>query len=177
MTTDRFRADIDAQPETLSTLVELYTTGEHAVALREAASLLQDGGGPAVLTGMGASYFALQGVRPRFERGGVPVLLEETSYLHEYAHPALLSGRPLLVVSQSGRSAEAVSLLANLPSTIPLVLITNNPETELGERANVVLPLGADPDLSVALKTYTSTVSLLSLLAAEAAGESIADVG
>jgi glucosamine--fructose-6-phosphate aminotransferase (isomerizing) len=177
MTTDRFRADIDGQPETLSRLVQRYTTGEQAGALREAAALLRAAGGPAVLTGMGASYFALQGVRPRFERGGLPVLVEETSYLHEYAHPAVLAGRPLLVVSQSGRSAEAVDLLANLPSTVPLVLVTNNPETELGERANVVLPLGADPDLSVALKTYTSTLGLLTLLAAEAAGESISEVG
>jgi glucosamine--fructose-6-phosphate aminotransferase (isomerizing) len=70
-----------------------------------------------------------------------------------------------------------VNLLEGLPRTTPLVVLTNDADTELGRRADVVLPLGVQPDLSVALKTYTSTLTLLTLLAVASVGGSPTELG
>lgn len=165
MSAARFGADIQAQPRTLEQLCSSYGEGEALAALQEAARALTSSGAPPILTGMGASYFALVAARPTFERAGASVVVEETAYLVEYGLQTLAPGQPVVTVSQSGRSAESVELAARLPRSNPLIVVTNDPTTPLAQRADTVLPLLADPDLSVALKTYTATVALLLMLA------------
>ncbi|MET7970491.1 SIS domain-containing protein [Micromonospora sp. NPDC005305] len=176
MSAQRFLADIHHQPETLERLCREYSQGDLEAALRAAAKRLRPAGPPAVLTGMGASYFALFAAKPVFDRAGVPVAVEDTGYLIEYGLPLLREGQPVLVVSQSGRSAEATYLADRLSPANPLIVITNDPTTDLSRRADVVLPLLADPDLSVALKTYTATVALLLMLAAQVCEDGTAGV-
>jgi glucosamine--fructose-6-phosphate aminotransferase (isomerizing) len=176
MSAARFGADIQAQPRTLEHLCSSYGKGEAFEALRAAAQALTSSAAPPVLTGMGASYFALVAARPTFEREGARVLVEETAYLVEYGLHTLLPGQPVLAVSQSGHSAESVDLAERMPRSNPLIVMTNNPTTPLARRADIVLPLLADPDLSVALKTYTATVALLLMLAEQTVAGTADDV-
>jgi glucosamine--fructose-6-phosphate aminotransferase (isomerizing) len=157
---------------TLERLSIAYSSGQHHRALQSAAKLLAQASTPACLTGMGASYFALFAPKAIFDRAGVPARLEETGYLVEYGLASLRRGQPVVLVSQSGRSAEATRLAAELGPDNPLILVTNDPNTSLATRAQIVLPLLAEPDLSVALKTYTATVALLLMLATDACGGS-----
>ncbi len=166
--TDRFLSDIHAQPTTLDRLGDAYSSGDLGRSLHAAAELIGGANSPACLTGMGASFFALYACKAVFDRTGVPVRLEETGYLVDYGLRSLRPGQPVILVSQSGRSVEATRLVAGLQRANPLVVITNDPTTSLASRAQIVLPLLAEPDLSVALKTYTATVALLLMLAAEA---------
>jgi glucosamine--fructose-6-phosphate aminotransferase (isomerizing) len=168
MSSERYLADIHAQPDTLDNLTRAYASGDLRQALRRAASILRSSAYPC-LTGMGASYFALLAARPSFDRTGCPVRLEDTGYLLDYGLPSVLPDQPVLLVSQSGQSIEPRLLMEQLPAESPVVLITNDPASELAARADIVLPLLAAPDESVALKTYTATVALLLMLAAEAA--------
>lgn len=176
MSAQRFLADIHAQPATLERVCGEYAHGEQANALRAVAGCLRNADAPPVITGMGASYFALFAAKALLDRAGKPVALEDTAYLIEYGLSALQEGQPVLVVSQSGRSAEAVALAEQMPRSNPLIVVTNDPTTPLARRADIVLPLLAEPDLSVALKTYTATVALLLMLAAEMCTESTEDI-
>ncbi len=125
---------------------------------------------------MGASYFALLPAKALFDRARVAVRVEQTAYLTDYGQSSLKPGQPVLVVSQSGRSVEAIRLAHELPPQNPLIVITNDQASELAKRAHILLPLLAAPDLSVALKTYTSTVALLLLLASRAIGGDVLDL-
>jgi glucosamine--fructose-6-phosphate aminotransferase (isomerizing) len=176
LTSDRYLSDFRAQPETLKRLCLAYTSGDLDHSLGRAAGILRRADLPACLTGMGASYFALFAAKAMLDRARFPVRVEETGYLVEYGLSSLLPGQPVVAVSQSGRSVEAARLAEELPSANPLIVITNDPTTALSLRAQVVLPLLADPDLSVALKTYTATVALLLMLAVETTGAPAIDL-
>ncbi|GAA1798492.1 SIS domain-containing protein [Planosporangium flavigriseum] len=175
MSAQRFLADIHAQPATLERVCTEYADGEQADALRAAAACLRSTAVPPVITGMGASYFALFAAKAVLDGAHKPVVLEDTAYLIEYGLPALREGQPVLVVSQSGRSAEATALAEQMPRSNPLIVVTNDTTTPLAQRADIVLPLLAEPDLSVALKTYTATVALLLMLTEQMCTESTAD--
>ena len=176
MTAATFLDDIRAQPETLENLCREYARGEGARALRRAAVAIRAARTPICLTGMGASYFALVAAKAMFARAGVQAVLEDTAYLLEYGRRSIREGQPVVLVSQSGRTVEAVGLQEALGDHRPLILVTNNPRTELAKRAEIVLPLHAKPDDGVAVKTYTASVALLLMLAAEASGGSLTDV-
>jgi glucosamine--fructose-6-phosphate aminotransferase (isomerizing) len=125
---------------------------------------------------MGASYFALVAAKALLDRSGVPARLEDTAYLVEYGHPSIGEAHPVVLVSQSGRTGDALGLRTALGDHRPLILVTNDPNTELAETAEVVLPLLASPDQGVALKTYTASLALLLMLAAEIAGGRADDI-
>ena len=165
MSSARYLADIHAQPETLAILTTAYSVGEERQSLQRAAVLLRSS---AVMTGMGASYFALLAARPSFDRAAIPVRIEDAGYLLDYGLRTVMPGQPVVLVSQSGQSIELRLLVDRLPADCPLVLITNDPNADLATRADIVLPLLSRPDESVALKTYTATIALLLMLAAEA---------
>jgi glucosamine--fructose-6-phosphate aminotransferase (isomerizing) len=161
--------NMQAQPATLHAVADSYRTGEGAERLARAADLLR--GRRLTSTGMGASLFALLATRGALDVAAGDNAIEETGYLSE--HPEAL-GRPLdslLVISQSGETIEARKLLAQPGvADVPTVVVTRNPGSSLGEQADIVLPLYSEPDLSVAVQTYTSSVAVLSFLAAQLDG-------
>jgi glucosamine--fructose-6-phosphate aminotransferase (isomerizing) len=99
---------------------------------------------------------------------GVPVALAAPSVVSRYAaHPDLR--RALVIgISQSGRSPDIVSVVAEAESQGCLTLaITNDPASPLAEAASAVLPLDAGPERAVAAtKTYTAELVAVALLAA-----------
>jgi len=173
---DTFLSDIHAQPETLRRVCAAYVDGEQARTLRAAAAAIRDTGLPVYLTGMGASYFALIAMRALLDKAGIPTMLKDTAYLLEYGRATLRPGQALIVVSQSGRTGEAVGLMQAIGDHAPLIVVTNDPTTYLAKRAEYLLPLLAKPDGGVALKTYTATLTLLMMLAAELREEPAATV-
>ena len=176
MSAATFLDDIRSQPETLASLCREYVRGDLAQALRRAAAAIRAPRMPICLTGMGASYFALVAAKAMLDRAGVQAVLEDTAYLLEYGRGSIREGQPVILVSQSGRTGEAVGLQEALGDHRPLIVVTNDPRTELAKRAEFVLPLLAIPDGGVALKTYTASVALLLMLAAEICGQPAVDV-
>jgi glucosamine--fructose-6-phosphate aminotransferase (isomerizing) len=117
-----------------------------------------------VLTGMGSSYHALHSILLPLLSHGIPALMLETSELVHYA-PALLGHDNLLVVvSQSGRSAEVVRLLEQAERTTTVVGVTNASDSPLAQRAQVALHIQAGEEFSVSCKTYVNTLGALALL-------------
>jgi glutamine---fructose-6-phosphate transaminase (isomerizing) len=82
-------------------------------------------------------------------------------------------GRSVVIaLSQSGRTPDVVAHVERARSRGALTIaLTNDPGSELGQAANLVVPLAAGSEHAVpATKTYTNQLAALALLAALAGG-------
>lgn len=117
-----------------------------------------------VLTGMGSSYFAVIPLMLTLIERGLTAQMMETSELIHFA-PALLEPQTLLiVVSQSGRSAEILQLLEMVDGRSPIIGITNSLDNPLAEEANAAIVTRAGEEKSVSCKTYLAALAALAWL-------------
>jgi glucosamine--fructose-6-phosphate aminotransferase (isomerizing) len=122
-----------------------------------------------VLTGMGSSLHACYPLQLHLVRAGRTALLVETAELIHAQSELLNASTLVVIVSQSGRSAEAVQLLdliATRPTRPFVVGVTNTPGSPLALRADSVVALRAGPEASVSCKTYLATLVALEWLGA-----------
>jgi len=119
-----------------------------------------------VLTGMGGSFHILNPLYLKLVELGFPVVMAETSELI-YFTPQLLNDRTLLVVvSQSGRSAEIVRLLLERNGERPTILgVTNDVTSPLAEKSDILAVIKAGPEASVSCKTTTGSLAALAWIA------------
>ena len=117
-----------------------------------------------VLTGMGSSFFALYPLSIQLTASGfAPVLLETSELL--YYFPNLFDQETLMiVVSQSGKSAEIVRLLDENRGRAYLIAVTNTAASPLAERSNTVFLTAAGQEFSVSCKTYVTALLALDWL-------------
>ena len=82
------------------------------------------------------------------------------------------SGSTVVAISQSGQTPDVVDYVTRARAAGALTIaLTNEPEAELGRAAELVLPLAAGPEHSVAAtKTYLNALAALALLAGGAVG-------
>lgn len=138
-----------------------------------------------ILTGMGSSFHALHPLALRLAERGFPAHMVETSELvHDYA-PLLRLGTLVVAVSQSGRSAETLRLLElcrgrplvgdsntsdpihphlSVANRLPLVGVTNTPDSPLAREADWLTLTRAGEEASVSCKTYLATLAGLAWL-------------
>ncbi|MEN9936477.1 MAG: hypothetical protein RLZZ387_3056 [Chloroflexota bacterium] len=105
---------------------------------------------------------------------GLMVALATPSLFTIYQRPPRLDDALVLGISQSGKSPDIVSVLAEGRRQGALTAaITNIPESDLGRVAELVIGLHAGQERSVAAtKTYTSELMALGLVSAALAGDS-----
>jgi glucosamine--fructose-6-phosphate aminotransferase (isomerizing) len=173
LTSNIFLQNIDAQPDALRRVVDLYSRQGGRTLLSGAGDVLQ--GKPAHSSGMGASLFALLAARRLLDAALPGHVIEETSYLSENLSHVSRPLEALLLVSQSGETVEARALQDRCPS-VPTVAITRNLSSSVAVAADVVLPMACEGDLSVAVQTYSSTIAVLALVAAQVQDGDIDDV-
>jgi glucosamine--fructose-6-phosphate aminotransferase (isomerizing) len=161
---DPFLAEITAQPDVLR------SSAEGLNGQRQALDDLHEHAGRAgtvVFTGMGASYHASYPAISRLAAGGLPALLVDTAELLHF-RMAMLDGRSLVVVvSQSGESAEVVRLaeeLSGRPSRSLVVSVTNGADNRLAERADVALDTGAGQETGPSTMTFAAALVALSAI-------------
>ena len=126
-----------------------------------------------ILTGMGSSDYVSIPFEYALLRQGLPVWRVQTSRLLDT--PAIIAGRTLLwVTSQSGRSAEAVALLSQMPSRreVDVVAITNDPESPLAQQADHVVLLHSGHEATVSCKSYLNSLAWFHRLIARFTGGS-----
>lgn len=113
---------------------------------------------------MGASFHALLPMQRMLLSAGVPALALETQEL--LALYAALPRRDVLLVavSQSGRGAEMVRLMRELPPNCPCAAVTNEPGSPLAQRAQWTVELRAGRENSVSCKTWINTLAALDWL-------------
>lgn len=122
-----------------------------------------------VLTGMGGSCTVLHPANFRLLRSGFNSHIAETSELL-YTTPELIAPETvLLVVSQSGASAETVRLLETTQRPF-VAAITNTPGSPLHRRADCAILTHAGPEDGVACKTSVTAMAALHWTAVQLCG-------
>jgi glucosamine--fructose-6-phosphate aminotransferase (isomerizing) len=178
MASDRFLAEILGQPAALRRAGAVLAEQRDALAglAGVAAAVRAAGRVPLVLaTGMGGSLNACRAVVPVLVASGLAAFEVETAELVNTRRGLLERADLVILVSQSGRSAEALRLAALLdaPGGPALCAVTNLGPSPLGERAGIVLETRAGPEESPSTASFTTCLVALGAIAATLAGEPI----
>lgn len=163
------RSEIEEQPDVLRRVL-----AENGAVTEAAASLLHsDDVSHAVIAARGTSDNAAQYAKYVWGiRGRLSVALAAPSLYGGYAAPPDLAGAAVVGISQSGESPDLVAVLEEgRRQARPTIAITNEPGSPLADTADVVVPIQAGPELSVAAtKTYTTTLLNVAMIGSHLAG-------
>ena len=158
-----FEADIRAQGDLLGEVLVSY---RDSGPLRNAAGLLSPGR-PVVFTGMGSSLAAARPAAARVAAAGVWANAIEAGELLHYGLDGLPEGSLVVLISQSGRSAETLAVGQRLREAggRPIIAIVNDLASPMAGLADLVLPMNAGYEATVSTKTYISTFVVAHALA------------
>ncbi|WP_261644152.1 SIS domain-containing protein [Erwinia mallotivora] len=110
-----------------------------------------------VLAGMGSSDYALIPVERELIALGLPVWRIDSGRLLDM--PQLVTPQTLLwLTSQSGMSGEIVAVLEKIPAPKTLIGVTNNAESLLAKRADILVELKSGEESTVSAKSYLNTL-------------------
>lgn len=178
---DRYLEEILGQPAAL-----LRAAGAMAAQAGPLGALAARGRrDPVVLTGMGSSHDACLAAAATLGAAGVLAMPVETAELLHVRRPMLGRAGLLVIVSQSGRSAEALRLAGDLRSPgdedggpdagrRPLVLaITNGAATPLAALADLALDTRAGPEVCPSTMTFAASLVALGAVAGVLRGDSV----
>jgi len=168
MSGEVFLREICEQPEALRRLLgqeQAFAAAAEALARKQPTTVRLVGHGT---SDNAASYGVYAfGLLP-----GWTALRDSISLTVYYDAAIDLSTSAVVALSQSGRTPDVVEYVSRARAGGALTIaLTNDPHSELGEAAELVLPLSAGPELAVAAtKTYLNELAGLALLAAGAVG-------
>lgn len=117
-----------------------------------------------VLTGMGSSLHGLYPLHLRLVDAGRAVVSVEASELLHYQPRLLGDGVLLVLVSQSGRSAEIVRLLETCGDRVVTLGVTNTADSPLARQTTASLVTHAGAEATVACKTHLAAQMALAWL-------------
>ena len=161
--------EISQQPAALSGLRKFYAS-PGAIPVKVLRDLTPNWPPTVVFTGMGASLFAAYPAQAYLTDHGVRALVWETAELVHHHLKVLRADTLLVVVSQSGQTAEVVNLLKSLPAEARLLAVTNVEASPLVKCGNLLLPMMAGGQGAVSTKSYVCSVAVLMYLAFAIAG-------
>lgn len=151
--------DLLAQPEVLQRVIASLATRTPDPVLK---SGLRDGRfRHVVLTGMGSSWHVLYPLHLQLSAAGFSSSWIEASELLLGFAPLRATDTLIVMVSQSGESAEIVRLLEQRSEFGHVIGITNQPDSRLGRLAGTTLLLHAGAEATVSCKTYLATLAVL----------------
>jgi glucosamine--fructose-6-phosphate aminotransferase (isomerizing) len=156
--------EIAQQPTVLSGLRKFYTS-PGAIPSKLLRAMVKRWPPTVVLTGMGSSMYAAFPAQAYLNSLGVRALIWETGELVDHHRKFLGEDILLVVVSQSGETAEVLRLLEAVPREEGLVAVCNLETSSLARRAKLLLPMMAGRPAPVGTKTYSCAVAVLMYLA------------
>jgi glucosamine--fructose-6-phosphate aminotransferase (isomerizing) len=159
-----YQRDILDQPRALEATLAGLTTADGLLPI--VGQLKQGILKRVVLTGMGSSFYALCPLYLRLSSRGCATWWVETSELVHHI-PQLLDPATLIIaVSQSGESAEILTLLAKNAGRARIIAVTNTEKSSLASAADAVVLTSAGEEFSVSCKTYVTALMALGQVAA-----------
>jgi len=170
---DPFLAEIAGQPDALRRAAAALN---EALPTLEAVSAEIAKAGGVVLTGMGSSYDACFPAVNELATRGVLALHVDTAELVHFRSHVLRPSTVLVIVSQSGRSAEVVRLAESLTERAdpPTVLsITNGLDNPLAERTHLRLDTQAGLESGPSTMTFAASLAHLAAVAGVLAGDPV----
>lgn len=157
----KYLQDLLDQPEALRDTFEALQWPAELLDLRE--RLIRGELQRIVLTGMGSSFHALHPLNLQLIGHGYTSAMVETSELVHYQQRVLTSKTLVIAVSQSGESAEMVTL-AKVNQAAPVIAVTNSTNSTLAKHGAVALITRAGREFSVSCKTYVTALMMLKWL-------------
>ncbi len=155
---------IAQQPAVLSGLRKFYTS-PGAIPSKALSTMVKHWPPTVVFTGMGSSMYAAYPAQAYLTSHGVRALIWETAELVDHHMKIFGPDILLVVVSQSGETAEVLRLLGALATKDSLVAVCNFETSSLARQASLLLPMMAGRSAPVGTKTYTCAVAVLMYLA------------
>jgi glucosamine--fructose-6-phosphate aminotransferase (isomerizing) len=121
-----------------------------------------------VLTGMGSSHDACYPAVEYLAGRGVVALHANAAEILHFRLPLLTAGTILVLVSQSGESAEVVHLVGRLRAAAErpfVVSVTNGLQNPVAEQADVAVDTRAGPERAPSSMTFAATLVQLGMVA------------
>ena len=123
-------------------------------------------GGKLITSGMGKAGQIAHNISTTFSSTGTPAVFLHPSEAQHGDLGILRENDVMLLISNSGKTREILELIQLKENLVPgtkIIVITSNPESELGKLADVVIATGNPPevcplDLSPTTSTTTMTV-------------------
>jgi glucosamine--fructose-6-phosphate aminotransferase (isomerizing) len=103
------------------------------------------------------------------DRLGLPVTLAAPSLHTRYGRAPRFDGAAVVGISQSGESPDLVAVVEEARTQgRPTIAITNETESPLAATSDIVIPLHAGPERSIAAtKTYTTSLMSIAMIACD----------
>jgi glutamine---fructose-6-phosphate transaminase (isomerizing) len=165
---DPFIAEIGGQPDALR---------RAAAAAREQHAALRVIGGRSVRTlvfcGMGSSYDACYPSVTALASVGIAAVMLDAAELLHFRLPIVRGGDLLVLVSQSGESAETVRVAEAIRArgdAPTIVAVTNGTTNSLASLADVTLDTRAGPETGPSTMTFAGSLATLAALGRTLAG-------
>ena len=162
--TPPYVADIRSQPEALQRLLDQGVTEPARQLLQRLPTF-----GRVIMTGMGASLFALYPAFLELAAAGFPVWCIEAAELLSQADGLITPDSLLWVTSQSGRSAEIAALLEQPRRLRAILGVTNDTTSPLAAAADAVIELRSGAEHTVGTRSYVNSLAAHLLATAVAA--------
>lgn len=173
---DAFLAEIAGQPDAIRrAAAALLDQRDVLDRIREAGVTART----VVFTGMGSSYDACYPAVNDLAGRGVPSLLVDSAELLHFRRPILGAETLLVIVSQSGESAEIVKLVTEVQKqrTRPFVVsVTNGRDNDLARRADIRLDTWAGQETGPSTMTFAGSMTTLVGVAHLLAGDGVETV-
>ncbi|HOK97976.1 MAG TPA: SIS domain-containing protein [Bacteroidales bacterium] len=123
--------------------------------------------GKVVASGMGKAGQIALNIATTLSSTGTPAVFMHPAEAQHGDLGIIQPNDVLLLISNSGKTREIVELIGlvrNLYSHIPYILITSNPETDLAQNANVLLPTGNPQEVCILGLTPTTSTTVMTVI-------------
>jgi len=178
MTNTPYILDILSQPSALQFAVQKF---DPSPLLSLAEDLKRGGFDRVVLTGMGGSLYASYPAWLTLAAAGIPAVWMDTAELIHHAPGLVTSNTLLWLFSQSGKSAEIVSVLdfERVPRPLAVLAAVNDLDSPLAQTPrnfggySAAVPIDAEVEKTVSTRTYTNMLAIGQLAALALIGRDV----
>ena len=143
--------DIKIEPEILDKAIKTYKT-DLRERLRQCRNLLK--GREIFFTGMGTSYCISLAGAYFMSENNLWASACESGELHYYRSDALPDNAAIILISQSGEAAEPKLVANKMSGKLPLIAITNNENSTIAKKSDIILPMMAGEESMMSTRTY-----------------------
>lgn len=159
---NHYLKDVLGQPQSIRKALDSFIRPDNLEKIIEIASLNPS---KIIFVGMGSSHYCSYGASLYLNNKGFTSMVKSAGNFYYYECGLVDEKTLIILISQSGESAEIVNLVKTLPSSCKIVAITNYPTSTLGQRGDYTFSLNVEDEESVTTRTYLSSVMLVDLIA------------
>jgi glucosamine--fructose-6-phosphate aminotransferase (isomerizing) len=154
--------DVLTQTQELEQAIEYYQSSDVCDTLDQISKVQPK---KVVFSGMGSSHFCSIAASIYLKSRGIECEVISAGELLYYESEILNRDTLLVLISQSGESAEIVHMIQKLPKDVMVVAITNQMSSTLANRGDFSFDLHVAQEKSVTTRTYLGSVVLVQLIA------------